>query len=424
MLQQNEATPHIVVPERGFTLLADGEWNLLSQNPAFWELCRSKVISVDLTKQGRYKLAGSCYTGEVKLGSVRLVLAEKFPGATGALLDALSPGKRKIVEVPGPGDHDNDPLRSLVSRFIPIVRTYLSGFRKIRYTDEVLTGTVAGGRLDVRGTIKLRISGKGHKLAFRRSQITSDLPYNVCIYAALKQVERLAALAAIPSSQIAMARALRAPLADCEPSVLRLTLVQLQKLAREQAKENAGSRSELAVPIALASSLLDATPDEITESDQANVSKAWFVNLENLFEVSLRNCIKRQLRKTFRVTSPQKRPDLFKPDLGRYRANPDVVIQNEDGFCVMIADAKYKDIGGWPDASDVHELLAHAAGYRSPRAVIFYPSDAEFRVTTFGTSVTDCQVLAVGLRFNQFEHDVMQGLMLAGVLANNALHDR
>ncbi|WP_165420620.1 5-methylcytosine restriction system specificity protein McrC [Rhizobium ruizarguesonis] len=423
MHQQDNLTRSIVVPERGFALLANSDWALLSQNAAFWELCRSKIISVDLTKQRRYKLAGSCYTGEATLGSIRLILAEKFPGATNALLNALDPGKRKIVEAAGQGNHDYAPLSALVFQFIPSVRTYLSGFRKVRYTDELLTGIVASGRLDIRGTIKLRISGKGHKLAFRRSQITSDLPYNVCIYAALRQVERFAAMAAIPSSQIAMARALRAPLADCEKSMSRLTSDQLKKLAREQLRDHASSRPELAVPIGLASSLLEATPDEIHENDGIAVKKSWFVNLENLFEASLRNCIRRQLHDNFRVTSPQKRPDLFKPDLGRYRANPDVVIKDEFGACVMIADAKYKDIGGWPDASDVHELLAHAAGYRSPRAVIFYPSDAEFRLTTFGTSVTDCKVLAIGVRFSHFEHDVKHGLALAGVLADSALHD-
>ncbi|MCF1469049.1 hypothetical protein FS764_19285 [Agrobacterium vitis] len=344
-----------------------------------------------------------------------MILAEKFPGATDAMLAALRPGKQKVVEVLGLGDHDYDPLRSLVRRFIPVIRTYLSGFRKVRYRDELLTGTLAGGRLDVRGTIKLRISGKGHRLAYRKSQITSDLPYNVCIYAALMQVERLAKSAAIPPSEIAMARALRAPLADCEKSVSRLNLSQLKALAKEQAKANSNSRSEIAVPIELALTLLEATPDETNEGERIDVSRSWFVNLENLFEVSLRDCIRRQLQNSFRVTSPSKRPDLFQPSLGRYRANPDVVVKDGDGDCVMIVDAKYKDIAGWPSASDIHELLAHAAGYHAPRAVIFYPSDAEFRVMDFGTSVTGCRVIAVGIRFNHFEQDISHGLTLSCV---------
>ncbi len=416
MRQLNEVTSDIIVPERGVALLSADEWAHLSQNPDFWELCRTKVLSVDLSKRGRYKLAGSCYTGEAKVGAARLILAEKFPGATGALLDALRPGKRKIAQVSGLGDHDYDPIGLLVSRFIPTVRTYLSGFRQIRYSDTVSTGTIAGGRLDIRGTIKLRTSGKSHKLAFRKSQVTSDLPYNVCIYGALKQVERFAASAAIPSALVAMARALRAPLKDCEISASRLTFGELQKLAKAQSKANSNSRSELAIPIELASALLEATPHEMNEGLRADVKKSWFVNLENLFEVALRDCIKRVSHKSFNVTSAKNRPDLFKPVLGRYRANPDVVVKDAYGACVMIADAKYKDIDGWPSASDVHELLAHAAGYHSPRAVIFYPSDTDFSVMDFGTSVTGCKVFAVSVRFDHFEHDVRHGLTICGIV--------
>ncbi|WP_165779443.1 5-methylcytosine restriction system specificity protein McrC [Rhizobium hidalgonense] len=422
MRQQDKLSRSIVVPERGAALLAKNDWAILSQETAFWDLCRNKVIAVDVTQQGHHKLSGSCYTGEATLGPIRLILAEKFPGATNALLDALHPGKRKVVDAAGPGKHDYDALRALVLRFTASVRTYLSGLRKIRYIDEFLTGTIAGGRLDVRGTLKLRINGKGHKLAFRRSGITSNLPYNLCIYAALKQVERLAIKAEIPTSQVAMARALRAPLADCERTTSLHTPDQIKKLARQQSQDNASSRPELAVPIALASSILDATPDEINENSGVTVRSSWFVNLENLFEASLRNCIRRQLHGSFRVTAPKQRPDLFKPDLGRYRANPDVVVKNELGACAMIADAKYKDIDGWPAASDVHELLAHAAGYHSPLAVIFYPSDAEFRSKAFGTSVTNCAVLSIGVRFSHFEHDVARGLMLAGILADISLH--
>lgn len=416
MPQLNDEMATIVVPERGGTIVSATDWARLSIDPNFWELCRSKIISVDLTTRGQHKLAGNCYTGEVWLESFRLVLAEKFPGATDVLLAARQRAKRKKVQLAGFGDEHYDPIAALVGRYLSAVKTYLSGFRKVQYIDRTLTGTLAGGRLDVRGTIKLRISGKGHRLAYRKSQVSSELPYNVCLYAALKQVERLNRIVQLQSSLIVMARALRAPLSDCESQATLLGLSQIQKLATEQAKAHSNSRSELALPIELASLLLEATPQEFNESERHGARNSWFVNLENLFEAAVRECIKRLLGEGYSVTSSRKRPDLFKPDLGRYRANPDVVVRTQNGNSVMIADAKYKDIDLWPSASDVHELLAHAAGFFSPKAVIFYPSDADYMTREFGMSVTGCHVLAAGIRFGQFEEDVRRTLVIMGVL--------
>ncbi len=102
--------------------------------------------------------------------------------------------------------------------------------------------------------------------------------------------------------------------------------------------------------------------------------------------------------------------------MARYRANPDVVILQPGKQVVAIADAKYKDFTDWPAPSDVHELLAHAAGYGAPKAMLYFPDDMQFSVRPFGTSVTNCAVWAFGITFADFASDVRTSLAIAGLL--------
>jgi hypothetical protein len=66
--------------------------------------------------------------------------------------------------------------------------------------------------------------------------------------------------------------------------------------------------------------------------------------------------------------------------------------------------------------TDVHELLAHAAAYGAPKALLFYPDDMRFSVRSFGPSVTGCEVWAFGVTFANLISDVRRLLEIAGIL--------
>jgi hypothetical protein len=405
----------VSVPERGSVEIGAQEWAQLSGDINFWRLIESKIIQAEASNSGRWRLKGTCYVGRALIGQLVLEIAEKFAGAFDTLVGLGALKAPKIAHTPSPIAPSTGSTAVLISLFIRAVRSYLSGFKKVSYVDVSDAGTIVGGRLDVTRTIRLRAKGMAHQVAFDRSVLTADLPFNRCIFAALREVERLARITQIPLSDVASARALRAALSECLPSVL---LAQPGELARVAAHEASlrHARPEVSDVISLAGAVLDAAGFGGVQNWHRRVERSWFINLESFFEEAIRNVLRECLGPTFIVRSAQERPAIFDSNLGRYRANPDVVIASETHGTVAIADAKYKDFTDWPIPSDVHELLAHAAAYGAPKAFFFYPDDKEFTVRTLGTSVTNCKVWAFGVTFAAFVPDVRRSLKIAGLL--------
>jgi hypothetical protein len=405
----------ISVPERGSVEIGPQEWAQLTGDLNFWRLVESKIIQAEASNSGKWRLKGTCYVGRALIGQVVLEIAEKFAGAFDTLVGLGALKAPKITPTPSPVAKSTGSTAVLISLFVKAVRSYLGGFKKVSYIDVAEAGTIVGGRLDMARTIRLRAKGMAHQVAFDRSVITADLPFNRCIFGALREVERLARVTQIAPSDLAMARALRAALSECLPSVL---LAQPGELARIAAREAAlrHIRPEVSDVISLAGAVLDAAGFGGAYNWQRRVERSWFINLESFFEEAIRTVVRECLGPTFVVRSAQQRPSLFDSNLERYRANPDVVISNEAQSVLAIADAKYKDFTDWPIPSDVHELLAHAAAYDAPKALFFYPEDTEFTVRVLGESVTNCKVWAFGVTFAAFASDVCRSLKIAGLL--------
>jgi 5-methylcytosine-specific restriction endonuclease McrBC regulatory subunit McrC len=387
----------------------------LSTDINFWRLVESKIIQAEASNSGKWRLKGTCYVGRALIGQMVLEIDEKFAGAFNTLVGLGALRAPKIARTPSPVTKSTGSTAVLISLFIRAVRSYLSGFKKVSYVDVADAGTIVGGRLDVTRTIRLRAKGMGHQVAFYRSVLTADLPFNRCIFAALREVERLARISQIALSDVATARALRAALSECLPGVLLTQPKELAQMAAHEASHR-HARPEVSDVISLAGAVLDAAGFGATHNWQRRVEHSWFINLERFFEEAIRNVVHNCLGPNFIVRSAQERPAIFNSHLGRYRANPDVVIANETHGTLAIADAKYKDFTDWPIASDVHELLAHAAAYGAPKAFFFYPDDKQFTVRTLGTSVTNCKVWAFGVTFASFSSDVRWSLQIVGLL--------
>lgn len=406
----------ISVTERGSTEISPEDWALLSGDTNFWRLVESNVVQVEAGNAGKWRIKGTCYVGRALIGHTVLEIAEKFEGAFETLVELGAHKAPKITLTPSPVTKSARSTGVLISLFIKSVRTYLSGFKKVAYVRIPDAGPIVAGRLNVTRTIRLRGKGMAHLAAFDRSELSADLPINRCIYAALREVERLSRVTKTAPEDVAAARALREAFDECLPSVLAARPGELAKAAAREASLPQ-RRTEISDVISLAGAVLDAAGFGGPDSWQRSVERSWFVNLETFFEEAVRNVVRGCLSSSFIVTSAQDRPAIFSSDLGRYRANPDVVISNSARGILAIADAKYKDFTDWPSASDVHELLAHAAAYGASKAFFFYPDDNEFSVRTFGTSVTNCTVWAFGVTFGAFASDVRRSLEVAGLLA-------
>ena len=150
-----------------------------------------------------------------------------------------------------------------------------------------------------------------------------------------------------------------------------------------------------------------------------SIPRSWFLNLQTIFEEAIRNAIRDSLAPAMTVEPARNRPPLFSRQPDRYRANPDVIIAATQ-TPLAIADAKYKDYSGWPDQSDIFELVAHAAAYGVHTALIFYPEDGGYSVRDLGPSATNCHVWIFGITFDNFLDDVRRALQVAGLLPSHS----
>jgi hypothetical protein len=377
-------------------------------------LVDKKIVQPEASESGRWRLRASCYVGRAVFGSVSLVVVEKFAGAFKTLVSLGALRSPLLTDTSSPISPSPGSTALLVSLFVRAARTYLSGSKQVAYIAKPGTGAIVAGKLDILRTSRLRAKGIFHQAAFRREVLTSDLPLNRCIYAALREVERLARTADIDAHDVASARALRLGLSECLPSILKLNHDDLATLA---AREAAGrhTRPERADVASLAGAILDAAGFGGPEDWKRTIDRSWFVSLEAFFEEAMRRVVSSTLNDTAKVTGPQNRPSLFKPNTGRYRANPDIVICR-DGRIAAIADAKYKDFVDWPSASDVHEIVAHAAAYGAPTALLFYPDERGFSVRSFGDAVTGCRLWGFGIDLGDIIGSVRRALITADLL--------
>jgi len=404
----------ISVPERGIKEISAEDWAKLSSDSNFWRLVESNIIQAEAGNAGKWRLKGTCYVGRAIIGHTVLEVAEKFAGAFETLVGFGALKAPKVAQTPSPVAKSTGSTAVLISLFVRAVRSYLSGYKKVAYVKVADAGTIAGGRLDISRTLRLRAKGMAHQVAFDRSVLSADLPFNRCIYAALREVDRLSRITQVASADLAAARALRGALSECLPGVLASRPRELAQVAASEAAR-VHPRQEISDVIALAGAVLDAAGFGGAEPVQRQIERSWFVNLEAFFEEAIRNVVRTVLGAEFSVRPARDRPALFKHLLHRYRANPDIVISTAVGGVEAIADAKYKAVQDWPSASDVHELLAHAASYQARRAFLYFPSDNGYWQRSFGVAATGCEIWAFGITFEGLATDVRRSLESAGL---------
>jgi 5-methylcytosine-specific restriction endonuclease McrBC regulatory subunit McrC len=408
----------VSVRERGDSPVSPGDWKAISSDAAFWTLVEHQILGVSGAGSGKFRLVGSCYVGRALVGGKTLEIKEKVSGAFEGLVRLQAPTAPRIERTPSPVTPNASSTAPLVSLFIRAARTYLSTSKRMAYLQVPEAGAIVGGRLDVVRTARLRARGIRHRAAFYRTVQTVDLPINQAVYAALREVERLALVSQISASDLAATRALRLGLQDCLQSVLSARRSDLAMIASSIAADSQ-QRPEIVEVAALAGAILDAAGFGGNGAWDRSVPRAWFVNLENLFEKSLRNVLQQIAGPSFQVTGPIDRPSLFDPPNGRYRANPDIVLRHS-GKTYAIADAKYKEFDSWPSASDLYEIVAHAAAYGATKAMLFYPSDDKFSVRPLGLTKTGCELWAFGLPISRFHDSVRDALLLAGLVGGSS----
>jgi 5-methylcytosine-specific restriction endonuclease McrBC regulatory subunit McrC len=380
------------VPERGGLDISRDVWAPLRESDDFWKLVERKVLSATALPGGGARLAGSAFVGSAICGDIRIDCTEKIPGALGALLSHSTRGIR-VQPVTGPTTDSGSMIRHLVDAYLEHVLVYASKGRDWEYATRREVSSLVGGRLRVVDTVILRARGMRHRVAFDRPVVNRVTPVNRLVLAALREVETLASLSLVAETQLSRARGLAALFADClDIEVLvgsRTRLVEQVPTLVAMARDD-----HVRELLSLGGALLAHSSMEAGASQTGQAPLAWFINLENLFETTIRRRLRVALQGRLSVRKGGDAVFVF-PSTARLSANPDLIV--EDAVTTMaIGDVKYKVWDGDVEPSDLYQLLAHAKAFDANRAFLIYPSDS-FSERRMGPSVTgaDTSVFAV-----------------------------
>ena len=293
MAQDQGHHHHIVrVPERGHSEVDVAAWHRLSASSEFWELVERKYLAVSSLRRGRVRLMGGSHVGRAHINGVALELHEKVPDVLASLLRYLGHGSLRTLKTASPLSDLNELAKFLVHTFLVAVREYVGRGRERRYLSELHVGSLVGGRIDVTRTLRLRARGLPHLAAFDRNELVFDTPLNRVVYAALLEAERLDRVLLLSPRDLAAARALSVAFADCrdarEVRLKREAVVQYAADVAERTEDP--TRRDLAT---LAGAVLSHESFSLVDLSGRLAPSAWFLNLETLFESSVRTVFAR-----------------------------------------------------------------------------------------------------------------------------------
>lgn len=382
----------IRVPERGRGEVTQAAWHQLASSQAFWRLVENGVFSVEHLSANRARLVGKCYIGRVLIdNNIVIEVHEKIEGALAALLAHAMRTSFKVEKLKAPASEVGPLIGLLAMQFVGALRRYISRGREFVYQREKRVGSLVGGKMDVTGTIRLHARGLRHLVQFEKDVVTHNTPFNRVVLAALREIDSLSRLVPVEKNVLACARALAVLFSDCrDTSVLfgvRSELVQLAQRLEAESKDD--SRRDI---LALAMLLLTHESFEHTAATGSVSPRAWFLNLETLFEAAVRNTMNIVAAPDVCVLDGRDAPmPVFPASANRnFRANPDLVARVGSAI-VAVGDVKYKAVDKGPAASDVYQLLAHATAFGASEAFLVYPSDS-FSCRDIGTSAADVRV--------------------------------
>lgn len=370
----------VQVPERGHQEIELDIWQRLSGRPEFWRLVADKRLAVAQLSQSRYRLDGQAYVGRVLLPGVRVEVVEKIPGSLRSLFSYASGGAFKIADVPAQSTELGDLVSLLIDQFLTLIRGYIASGREAVYRTRTSTGSLVAGRLDVTSTLGLRARGLGHIARFHRPELTRVTPFNQVMYAALHEIGRIARIMDIPMPLLALARSMSLVFDDCRAGVL---FASRESLARsiDALLANAMYRRQ-ADMLSLAGVLLSHESFEMDSPVPGTTPRAWFLNLETLFEQAIRRVTTNVLPSAIVRAGSEIAPPIFTNTL-RFSANPDLFIEGMD--IPLVGDAKYKDWVGLASSADLYELLVHASAFGASKAFLVFPHNS-FEAVDLGES--------------------------------------
>lgn len=408
-------TDVVSVPERGEVVIGASLWKQLAGDPSFQGLLDGEILRVSRGAGNHWRLHGSCYVGRALCGDVLVEVSEKTPGAVAALLRHASRGTFRVDPIQAPGGDLTDLMALLVHEFLGAVRHYASRGRAFSYISEAREGPLAGGKINIPRTLQLRARGLGHLLAFQKNTTTHNTGLNRLVLAALREVDGLATITRLDDGDLADARGLALLFSDCLGTDVLTTSRDILTERAWHASSDSALSDEMRELAQLAAIVLSHESFGHATSDAPSVPRAWFINLETLFQTAVAKTMSTEVEPPTTVISlPSPAPFLFSGGEDARTLHPDLVVRRP-AYCA-VGDVKYKVWKRQAAASDLYQLLVHAAGFGAQDSFLVYPGSA-YDCVHLGRAVTGSNVFMFCVDITDLESGVgkvCQSLQLRG----------
>lgn len=401
----------IDVPERGYQNIDLELWRQLCRQPDFAVLAQQHLLHVVMGPD-YVRLQGTCWVGQALFGGILLRLTEKTAGALHHLLRYATQDAFKVAHLSTPATTPDQLVSLLLREFLVAVEHYAYEGLAFQYTNRRSVGTLAAGRLDIPRTLRLHAQGQRHLLAVEQRVLAYDTPINRIVFAALREVERLAWILAMSHQDRLRARRLLILFAGVFPREMLLTarVVLMQEVQQLTTTTTSPAIRDL---LALAGTVLAHQSFDLTDALIGRVPRAWFLNLEDLFERAVWQVLSHLGRSCLMV---QRGPDalpkrqLFERSL-RHPLHPDLLLKAQEKI-IAVGDVKYKSWSEAGDRDDLNQLVVYMGAYQAPGGFLVYPGD-QFDVRVFGATSVHAwpnNVWLFGVRVGALEDDLRQVL--------------
>lgn len=370
------------------------EWLLLDNSVGFWRLVEAGYVSVRRAGPSRYEIAGHKYVGRALLDDIELRVEEKVSGTLLSLAAAATGTELRIVEEEAPATAFDHVSRLLMRQFTLAAEGYVAHRRKPRYEYRPRHGPVLSGALDMPGTMRLHATGRLGHFAFSQGRVVCDEPLDRLVLAGLESLERAAEALRLDDETLYGARWLAGALAEVRDTRFLLTGEE-SFLGVADDIESAPDQMPADVDLARLSvvALLHRGFAPNMPSD-GEVPRAWFVDLETLFESAVRTTLRRLLGAVVVDRGEGFSRRMFRGGSDSSLTHPDLVVHRA-GHVLAAGDVKYKalpsSLGDGEDERDedesprrsvehgrpdLYQVLVHAASLGAARAFLVYAGES------------------------------------------------
>jgi hypothetical protein len=390
----------IELTERRRRELPAAEWRHLMGLEEFWRLADAGYVSGHRSGSGRFELAAHAHVGRARLGGIELTVREKVPGTLAALVSAATGAELKIEHAESPATEFDLVSRHLMGEFIDAAGNYIAHRRRPRNRYREAVGPALAGSLDMAATMRLHAGGRRGLFAFDRGEVVRDEPLDRLVLAGLDEIDRSGDALALEPVVLHDARWLAGALEEVrDRRFLDTPRDGFLDLADDVAVDPAMLPADADLARLASVALLHRGFEPQAPIDEERVPRAWFVNLETLFERAVREALRELLprREVDRGEAFPRR--MFSGGEDASRTNPDLVVHGE-GTVGAVGDVKYKSLSitgpsgedreGKQHRDDLYQLLVHTASLECERAFLVYASEGDCACRYLGRAATGC----------------------------------